>query len=157
MPQKLKHTLLGILIFLIGLAAGGLLFSRSLPRSFLAVAHCQDVCLQSKDILGLAASVGIQNLGGKLPTVVFESDKTLVFDIQYPYPEDKIHYIVAPKKDIKDIGALTDEDNGYLVDAFAVMGQIARDQHLKNYRILTNGPDKQEVTYLHFHIVADRY
>ncbi|OGZ65430.1 MAG: hypothetical protein A3C50_03400 [Candidatus Staskawiczbacteria bacterium RIFCSPHIGHO2_02_FULL_43_16] len=95
-------------------------------------------------------------MDGNLPKVIFETDKTLVFDIQYPYPPTKIHYAVVPKKDIKDVNQLAPEDEGYISDAYLVMAKIVREHDYKKYRVITNGPGFQEVAYLHFHLVIDR-
>ena len=143
-------------IFLaIGVIVGGYLFSRSIPRSFISVHRCEGKCFNQNELVGLLASVGIQKIGSNLPKVIFETDKTLVFDI-YPYPPEKIHYVVVPKKDIKDESHLTDEDKEYLVDAYAVIGRMVRDNNYRKYKIITNGPGYQKATYLHFHLVVDR-
>jgi len=84
--------------------------------------------------------------------VILETDKTIVF--QYPRSMRQIHYIFAPKKDIKNIGELTEEDKEYIIDLYASVAAIVKQQGIKNYRLWTNGPEKQEVTYLHFHLVA---
>jgi len=154
--MKILKFVAYIIVFLVGIVLGGYLFSRSLPRSFIALNHCDQTCWKKSELMGLLASVGIQNLGGKLPYVVYETDKTLVFDIQYPYPPDKIHYLVVPKRDIKDAGQLTDEDKEYLADSYAVMGKIVRENNYSKYRVITNGPGYQEVNYIHFHLVIDR-
>jgi|SRR3989344_1642334 len=150
-----KLTLIAAVALCTGIVIGGFLFSRTIPRSFLTVHQCED-CFKTKEIAGLLASLGIQNLGGALPKVIYETDKTLVFDIQYPYPPDKIHYLVAPKRDIKNVDQLTEEDRGYIDEAYIVMGKIVRDNHYAKYRVITNGPGYQEVAYLHFHLVIDR-
>ena len=140
----------------LGIVIGGFLFSDSMPRQFILVGDCGQQCFKQSELAGLLTSVGIQNLGGKLPYVVYETDKTLVFDIQYPYPKDKIHYLVVPKKDVQDVAQLTHEDQEYLYDSYAVMGKIIRDNNYTKYRVITNGSGFQEVAYLHFHLVIDR-
>jgi len=155
MPKLKSIFIIGITL-VIGIALGGVMFSDSLPRAFVDVANCQGSCFKTKEVAGLLASIGIQNLGGNLPKIIIETDKTLVFDIQYPYPDDKIHYAVVPKKDIKDVGSASKEDMEYLHDSFAVISKIVRDNNYQRYRVITNGPGYQEVTYLHFHLVIDR-
>ena len=154
--MKIFKFIAYIIILLIGVILGGYLFSRSLPRSFIALHRCEETCFKSNELAGILSSVGIQTIGGKLPLVMYETDKTLVFDIQYPYPPDKIHYLVVPKRDVKDAGELTEEDKEYLSDNYGVMGKIVREGNYKKYRIVTNGPGYQEVNYLHFHLVIDR-
>lgn len=135
-----------------GIIIGGYLFSQSQPRSILSIPHCQN-CLSPTDLAGLIASVGIQKFPGTLPSVVQETEKTVV--IRHPFPEARVHYVVIPKKDIKDIGSLSEEDMGYLIDAFAVMRGIINQQKLTRYKIYTNGPGLQKMTYLHFHLVSE--
>jgi histidine triad (HIT) family protein len=131
---------------------GGYLFHRSLPRSFLAINQCNNTCLNSNELGGLLVSVGIQTAPGLIPKVVKETDKSIA--LESPFPQAKIHYLIIPKKDIKDISQLSDTDKEYLVDAYALMTDIIREKHLSQYQIITNGPSYQHVTYLHFHIIA---
>jgi histidine triad (HIT) family protein len=137
----------------IGVILGGYLFSNSRPRSFLALNNCGGTCFQANELLGLAASVGIQKFSALAPSVVKETDKTIV--IEHPRPEARIHYLVIPKKDIKNIAEVSDADADYLMDAIKVAGEIIREKNLSNYRLLTNGPGNQTVTYLHFHLMAN--
>lgn len=133
-----------------------MMFSRSIPRNFLSANLCRESCFSKKEALGLLASIGIQNLGENLPSIIYETNKTLVFDMQYPYPPDKIHYVVVPKRDIKDLASANKEDLEYLQDSFAVISNIVKEKNYQKYRVITNGPGYQEVTYLHFHLVIDR-
>ena len=150
---KKGRTYLSLLISLVlGVVIGGYLFSDTQPRSFLAIDRCQSTCLQPKDLIGLLASVGIQNLPGLIPSVVAETERTIV--VEHPAPQSRTHYLVFPKRDIKNIGDLSTSDEEYVVDAFKVMSEIVREKNLSNYRVVTNGPGYQAVTYLHFHLMA---
>jgi diadenosine tetraphosphate (Ap4A) HIT family hydrolase len=62
---------------------------------------------------------------------------------------------VIPKKDIKDVGELSDADEAYLIDAFKVVRGIIREQNLTDYHLTTNGPGFQTATYMHFHLTAN--
>lgn len=135
-----------------GMLLGGYLFSDTRPRSILALNNCNGTCLQPNELLGLAASVGIQKFSGLAPAVVKETDKTIVIE----RPESGIHYVVIPKRDIKNVAEISDADAEYLLDAFKVVGQIVREKHLVNYSLTTNGPGYQTVTYLHFHLMASK-
>jgi histidine triad (HIT) family protein len=150
--NKLKLVILIILLFSIGVLTGGYLFHKTQPRSVISLNNCNGTCLRANDLLGLLASIGIQNAPGLVPSVVKETDKTIV--IKHPFPEAKIHYVIIPKKDIKDIGSISLEDQPYLQDMFAVAAEIIKDEHLTNYKLITNGPTYQQVTYLHFHLLA---
>src|SRR5215813_9441643 len=142
---------MGVLCLVIGLVSGGVLFSQSQPRSVLAIHHCHQ-CLDVNELAGLFASVGIQKFPGLLPSVVFETDYTLALQVRSA--KQGVHYLIIPKKDIKNIGEISAEDTPYLIDIFAVIQQLIKDKALSSYRVLTNGPGFQDVTYLHFHLVA---
>ena len=150
--RKVKPLILILLTLLVGVVTGGYIFSDSQPRSFLAIHKCQNTCLQPKDLAGLLASVGIQKLPMLIPSVIAETEKTVV--IEHPAPEARIHYLVFPKKDIKNIADVTEADEEYLVDAFRVIRGLVKEKNLVKYRVVTNGPGYQGVTYLHFHLMA---
>jgi len=135
-----------------GIVIGGYLFSKSQPRSFLGIGHCQN-CFTYEDLLGLLASIGIQRFPKLVPYAVFETDKTVV--VKHPHPLNRVHYIIVPKKDIKNIGEISQTDSPYLMDAYLVARHIIEKEELLNYRVTTNGPGYQDVTYLHFHLIAD--
>lgn len=149
----LKRIFISTLIFLLGIAAGGYLFTGVQPRSLFNLSGCGKSCLSPSEVLGLLASVGIQKLGGNLPLVVKETDKTIA--IQHPFPQARIHYVIIPKVDIKNIGEIGEGDEPYIVDAFKVLNVLIRDNHLQKYKIVTNGPGYQSVAYLHFHLLAN--
>ena len=150
---KLKLTILIVAALVIGVILGGYLFADTRPRSFLALNRCEGTCFQANELLGLLASVGIQNFSAAIPKVVKETDKTIV--IESPNPQARIHYLVIPKRDVKNIGELSDTDSEYLSDAFKVVREIIKEQNLTNYRLTTNGPGYQTATYMHFHLTAN--
>ncbi len=131
-----------------------ILFSRSQPRSFLAINRCED-CMSRKDLYGLLASAAIQRIPGIIPFIVFETDKTIA--VKLPSKKRHFHYVIFPKKDIKNIGELGEEDASYLTDAFLVARHIIEKEKLTRYLMFTNGPDEQDVTYLHFHLADDMH
>lgn len=152
--SKLRKMLIAILFFGVGIIIGGYLFSDTQPRSFLALNHCDKTCLQPKELIGLVNSVVVQKSPNLIPQVVIETNKSIA--IKHPAPQSPIHYVVFPKRDIKNFGQLADGDQEYLIDTFAVLSQLIRQNKLKEYQIITNGPDYQGTTYLHFHLRAER-
>ena len=135
---------------LLGIVLGGYLFADTQPRSFLAALRCEGNCWRAQDLAGLVASVVVQRAPGLLPLVVAETDRTIAIKL----PTAGTHYVVIPKRDIRDVGELARSDEPYLADAYAVIGRLLREDGLKNYTVLTNGPARQDVSYLHFHIVS---
>lgn len=150
MNKSVKISSLVAVGFLAGLVVGGYLFTDTQPRSFLALHRCEKQCLKPNDIVGLLAAVGIQRVGGRLPGVVMETDKTIV--LKHPMPSAPVHLLIIPKRDIKNIADVTAEDREYLTDALLVAGEVIRERNLTRYEVTTNGPSAQQVTYLHFHL-----
>lgn len=152
--SKLKKVSITILCIGIGIIIGGYLFSDTQPRSFLALNRCDQTCLQPQELIGLVNSVIVQKFPNLMPQVVIETDKSIA--IKHPAPQSPIHYVVFPKRDIKNLGQLSDGDQEYLIDTFTVLSQLIKQNNLKEYQIITNGPDYQETTYLHFHLRAEK-
>jgi hypothetical protein len=150
--NRIKLVLLVITSLSVGVALGAYLFSDTRPRPFLSVHNCEGGCIRPNELVGLLASVGLQRFPGLVPDIVKETDKTIV--VEQPGTHTGIHYLVIPKKDIRNAADLSDSDREYLVDLFTVMGEIIRERHLTDYQIMTNGPGYQTVAYLHFHLVA---
>jgi len=150
--NRTKLVLAVIASLLCGVVLGAHLFLDTRPRPFLVTRNCEGNCFRPNELLGLLTSVGIQRLPELVPGVIKETDKTIV--IEQPGAHAGLHYLVIPKRDIRNVGDLSDSDREYLVDLFAVMGQIIREKNLTDYQITTNGPGYQTVSYLHFHLVA---
>lgn len=150
--NKQKGTFLILAALLVGILIGGYLFSKSQPRSFLALNQCRN-CLTRQDFLGLLASAGIQNFPGAIPLKVCETDKTIA--VKLPLPSNRSHYIIIPKKDIKNLGEISDANEQYFMDALYVARWIVEQRKLSKYSLYTNGPASQHVTYLHFHLVSE--
>jgi hypothetical protein len=150
--NKFDIALLVLVSVIIGIIIGGYLFAQSQPRSFLSINRCQN-CLSRADLLGLIASVGIQKFPGLIPSVVLETDRTVV--VKHPFPLERIHYLIIPKKDIKDIGEISEANAQYLIDAYFVVRRIIEEKKLSKYQLFTNGPGFQDMTYLHFQLIAE--
>jgi histidine triad (HIT) family protein len=147
---KARIILPSLICLLVGIIAGGYLFSKSEPRSFLALNRCEN-CANPNELAGLLASVGVRRLPGLIPFVVLETDKTIV--MKHPFAKERVHYLIIPKKDIKNIGEISKEDGPYLIDAYAVARALIEKEKLYRYRLYTNGPGVQHVAYLHFHLI----
>ena len=136
-----------------GILIGGYLFSDTKSRSILALNQCENSCLNPNEIIGLLTSVGIQKLPDFIPSVIFETDKSIA--IKHPLPQSPVHYVIFPKKDIKNMAEISKGDEEYLIDCYALISKIIKDENLIKYRIYTNGPDYQFTAYLHFHLQAE--
>lgn len=154
-PMRRGSVLIGLILGLgLGIIIGvGALRPLEL-RSLLAWKTCEDrSCLRTNELIGLAAAVGVKYTPGALPGVVRETAYSIA--LRHPVPEARAHYIIIPKKDIKNIGELSDADQVYLLDAFALIQDLIKTERLQTYMVKTNGPGYQDVAYLHFHLMAE--
>ena len=135
----------------VGVALGGYLFSDSQPRSFLALSNC-DHCYHANELAGLLASAGIQKSPAAAVLAVKETDRCIA--IEHPFRWWKYHFIIFPKKDIRDIAEVAIDDQPYVLDCLAIIRTLVAENGLRNYRVETNGPARQDVTYLHFHLIS---
>lgn len=149
-PKQITYALL---LFAIGVVCGGYLFSESVPRSFLAVGSCEDRCYKLNDIAGLVMSAAILRAPFLIPGIVLESDTCLA--IRHPMPHTRIHYVLFPKHDTRSITTLTPADSPFVLGCFALVRTLVLRDKMQAYRLYTNGPGYQEITYLHFHLIAD--
>ena len=96
---------------------------------------------------------------GEIPsTKVYEDEEILAFnDIN---PAAPIHVLVIPKKHIKSLAEMEDEDEKIVGKIYKVINEIAEKQGFKDngYRVIVNcGKDGgQEVGHLHFHLLAGK-
>src|SRR5262249_57609213 len=123
----------------------------SKPRSFLALTNCE-LCYRPSDLAGLLASAGIQRAGAALPLVVKETDRC--FAIEHPFRKIRFHFVVFPKKDVKSIADISVAIQQYILDCLAVIRALVIENGLRSYRVETNGPGLQHVTYLHFNLLS---
>ena len=148
--MKKRVIVTATVAFVAGVVVGGYLFNESVPRSFLAVSDCASSCYRPNELAGLLASAGIQRAPGLLPNVVKETDKCVA--IKHPFPDERYHFVIFPKKDIKNIGEVSADDAPYVMDCLAIIRALTLEYRLKLYDVQTNGPGAQTVTYLHFHL-----
>lgn len=141
---------LAISFLAVGVVVGGYLFKDTRPRSFLSLPNCR-TCLSKSELAGLLTSVGIQKIPAVIP-VVKETDKVIA--IKSPAPLARIDYVVLPKKDIVDLGDLSPDDDAYITESFQVIAELIRENNLRDYKVISNGPGFQQINYLHFHLVA---
>ena len=145
-----------LLTFVTGFLLGAALIHRPIPGAPVELPPAREPW-KPKDILGLLGSLGIRAMAGHLesiPGVVVETDRT--FAIEVPDRRHRVHYVLVPKKDIRDIGQISAEDQAYLTDVFLVARHLAEKEGLKGYRLYTNDRKLQSVGYLHFHLVTTR-
>ena len=97
-------------------------------------------------------------IDGEIPAnVVHEDDLCLAFhDVA---PQAPMHILVIPKKEIRSVAALADEDAAIIGHLFLVIRDLAVKLELgSGYRVVTNigGDGGQSVDHLHYHLLGGR-
>ena len=88
-------------------------------------------------------------------TIIKETDDIIVID--NIAPKTPIHYLVIPKKHIKDINSLDNEDAFLVGNMVLIMKELSAGlQGSQDFRlVVNNGLDAgQSVFHLHFHFLA---
>jgi len=89
--------------------------------------------------------------------ILYEDEQCLAF--QDIAPQAPTHVLVIPKKEIRGIATVADEDAPLLGHMWLVVRKLAEQLGLDNgYRVVVNnGPDGgQAVDHLHFHLLGGR-
>ncbi|MDB1939559.1 histidine triad nucleotide-binding protein [Clostridium tertium] len=96
---------------------------------------------------------------GEIPSKkLYEDEKVIAFhDIS---PEAPIHFLVIPKKHIKSVNEVSEENANIISHIFLVINKLVKELNIAEtgYRIVTNcGKDGgQTVDHMHFHVLGQR-
>jgi histidine triad (HIT) family protein len=88
--------------------------------------------------------------------IIYEDEKALAFyDIS---PVAPIHFLVVPKREVVNVGSLTEDDIALMGHLLLVCKQVASQLGLDDYRVVTNSGAGagQSVFHLHFHVIGGR-
>tara|TARA_B000000437_G_C11476257_1_gene236848 strand:+ start:171 stop:512 length:342 start_codon:yes stop_codon:yes gene_type:complete len=90
--------------------------------------------------------------------ILFENDKILAFrDIS---PQAPVHFLVIPKKEIKTINDINEEDKSLIGELFIAAKEIAKKEGIseKGYRTIFNCNEHggQTVYHIHLHVLGGR-
>ncbi len=88
--------------------------------------------------------------------IVYEDEEALAFrDIQ---PQAPTHVLVIPRKPIANVAAMEAGDKELLGHLLWVAGEVARQEGLVDYRLVTNNGEGagQSVFHLHVHLLGGR-
>ena len=90
--------------------------------------------------------------------ILFENDKILVFrDIS---PKAPVHFLVIPKKEIRTINDINEEDRSLIGELFIVAKEIAKKEGIseEGYRTIFNCNEHggQTVYHIHLHVLGGR-
>lgn len=94
-------------------------------------------------------------ISGDIPSnKVYEDDVCLAFrDIN---PQAKVHILVIPKEHIPAFSDIDETNKDIVAHVLTVAAEVARNENLESYRIVSNCGDDagQTVKHLHFHILG---
>lgn len=95
---------------------------------------------------------------GEIPSKKLYEDEQCVafYDIS---PLAPTHFLVIPKKHVRSVAELTEQDAALVGHIFAVIAKLAGEQKLEGgYRVVSNcGTDAgQTVPHLHFHVLGGK-
>ena len=90
--------------------------------------------------------------------ILFENDKILAFrDIS---PQAPVHFLVNPKKEIRTINDINEEDKSLIGELFIVAKEIAKKEGIaeNGYRTIFNCNEHggQTVYHIHLHVLGGR-
>lgn len=85
---------------------------------------------------------------------VYENDEVLAF--WHPKPFWEQHVLIVPKKKIKNVVSLQASDMVFVNEVFNAVKVIVEQLNWKEYTLLVNGGDRQEVNQLHFHLCTGK-
>jgi histidine triad (HIT) family protein len=75
----------------------------------------------------------------------------------HPDPSYPVHILLVPKKAIRGVADLGQEDQPFLWELISsvqqIVAQLGLEQH--GYRLVVNGGSFQDVPQLHFHLISD--
>ena len=88
--------------------------------------------------------------------IIYEDNDFLAFkDIN---PQAKVHVLVIPKKEIKSLNDVSEEDIMLLGKLQLLISKLAKDLGIADngYRVISNvnGDGGQEVNHIHYHILG---
>ena len=88
--------------------------------------------------------------------IVYEDERALAFrDIQ---PQAPTHVLIIPRKPIVKVADMGKEDRELLGHLLWVAAEVARQEELEDYRLVTNNGEGagQSVFHLHVHLLGGR-
>jgi histidine triad (HIT) family protein len=90
--------------------------------------------------------------------IVFENEHVIA--IKDIHPAAPVHLLIMPKKEIKDLQSIKEEDLWLLGEIVKAAQTLAKEMGIsEGYRLLSNNgsPAGQSVFHLHFHLIGGRH
>jgi len=103
-------------------------------------------------IVGVAFGTPLVNL---LPVKKIKiSDKVIAF--WHPKPFWQKHIVLVPRKPIKSLTSISEDDLKYIAEIYKVIQEIVIELKWdkSGYSVLINGGNRQEINQIHFHLFS---
>jgi len=103
-------------------------------------------------IVGVAFGTPLVNL---LPVKKIKiSDKVIAF--WHPKPFWQKHIVLVPRKPIKSLTSISEDDLQYIAEIYKVIQEIIIELKWdkSEYSVLINGGNRQEINQIHFHLFS---
>ena len=100
----------------------------------------------------LIVGVVFGKLSGLLPVKKLKDTKKVIA-FWHPKPFWQQHILIVPKRAIRDLASLREDDLPYITEAHTIAQEIVKELGWEDdYFLLTNGGKRQEVHQIHFHL-----
>lgn len=88
--------------------------------------------------------------------IVYENEYVCCFDDKFP--DAPVHILIVPKRYIKSLATIEEDDSKYLSEILLASNHIAKMKNIdeSGFRLISNCnyDGGQEIDYLHFHLVG---
>ena len=84
--------------------------------------------------------------------IKYEDDLFVIIPSKYPAAET--HYLVIPKEHIQSIVHIDEKHDALLGKMMVLASKFAKDQGIKDYKLIFNAGKYAQVPHLHLHILA---
>ena len=104
------------------------------------------------------ASIFTKIIAREIPAhIIAENDQLIV--IEDIAPKSPIHYLIIPKREVRDVQSLTTQDLPLVQEMFAMAQWLAKNiPGADQFRLLINSGERagQKVFHLHMHFLAGK-
>ena len=96
-------------------------------------------------------------IAGEIPSAKVYED-ALCYAFSDIAPQAPVHFLVIPKAHIASVSQVDGFNSGVVAHIFEVIAQLAKEQGLESYRVVSNIGEQagQSVFHLHFHVLSGR-
>lgn len=85
---------------------------------------------------------------------VYENKMIIAF--WHPKPFWEKHIVIVPKKKIKNIASIKNDDQAFINEVFVSVKDIVQKLGWTEYTLLVNGGNRQEINQIHFHLCSGK-